>query len=143
MSVTEKTPFDEAEWQAQERALRGTLPHDIDPRDTSYRRVVDALRSSPRSEPPADFAADVAKRVARHEAGIERLLSRILLAAFVVLSAILLAIHGGTAWQALNQGMADGGSGWVLAGAGCVALSWIASRVLGWVVGAGRRARVA
>jgi hypothetical protein len=64
-------------------------------------------------------------------------------AAFVVLSAILMAIHGGTAWQALNQGMADGGSGWVLAGAGCVALSWVASRVLVWVLGAGGRAQVA
>ncbi len=143
MSVTDNSPIDEAEWQAQERALRPAPGHATHQLDASYRLVANALRSSPRSEPPVDFAADVAGRVVSPEAGFESLLSRILMAAFVVLLAITGAIYGGELWQALGQEMGDGGSAWILAVVACVALSWFGGRLLGLTVNAGRRTQAA
>lgn len=151
MRVTDTTPIDDAEWQAQERGLRAARGRDAGAPDASeleaaaasYRVIAKALRSSPRSEPPADFAADVVRRVASHEAGLERLVSRILLAVFLVASTIVGAVYGQQWWQGLNQEPNDGMSGWVLAAVGCVTLSWLCGRLLELAALAGDRRQVA
>ncbi|MCW4454385.1 hypothetical protein OK348_06210 [Flavobacterium sp. MXW15] len=133
MSMTHKSPIDENEWQAQERGMRAARDHapaGTDAATADYRIVAEALMSAPRSAPPADFATGVAGHIARHDAGIERLLSRILLAAFLLVSIVAGVLYGDHAWQSLQQALGGEVVEWMLAGAGCVVLSWICSLLL-------------
>ncbi len=133
MNTSGKPPIDEAEWQAQERGMRAAREGDalgMNGLAEDYAIVARALVSPPRSEPPADFAADVAEHITRHEAGRERLWSRILLAASVLASIVVCARYGGPWWQPLRQSFDNDASGWMLAVAGCVALSWAARQLL-------------
>ncbi len=139
MGVTGKTSVDEAEWQAQERALHAAHECHADGRDVSYRFIAKTVRSMSRNEPPADFAADVVKHVASQEAGFERPLSQLLLAVFLVASVAVAVVCGGQLWQTPPQGFVDGASGWALAAAGCASLSWLGSRLLGLAVHADGR----
>lgn len=146
MSNTDKALIEESEWEAQERGLRAALGRDastLDAAAVNYRVVARALMSIPRSEPPEDFAADVVKRVARHDAGIERHLSRFLLALFVVVSSLVGVLYGELWWQALHHTLRDDARGWVLAGIGCVTISWICSLLLQQAIHAAEPRRVA
>lgn len=132
MSSTNKPQIDPNEWDAQERGLRAALGQPADGLDataTSYRLVAEAVISMPHTQPPADFAADVVQRVARHEAGLERLLSRVLLVVFLI-ACVFVAVHYGEPWwQALHLALDGEAMAWLLAGAGCMAVSWLCGRL--------------
>lgn len=129
MSMTGKPVLDEREWQAQERGMRAAQRDDTsatDPQVANYRVVAQALRSAPHSQPPADFAAAVARlAAARSDAGLERVLSRMLLAVFVVSSVVVTALYGGRWWQSVHQTLGGDALAWLLAGMGCLAVSWL------------------
>lgn len=122
-----QAPIDPAEWDAQERGLRASRlgrPEFADGADASYRRVADALRSQPLGVPPHDFAASVAARV---EAGarFERSLTIVLAMVLAATALVTLAIYGGSSWSALQQAFGHAAMAWVMAGLGCVGLSWV------------------
>lgn len=127
MRVTDTTPIDDAEWQAQERGLRAARDsvHAADGLDASYRLIAQAVQSAPGCEPPVDFAAAVVAHVASNEAGFERWLSQLLLAVFLVASGIVAVVYGGELWQTMQQGLGEGASGWIVAAITCAALSWM------------------
>ncbi len=132
MNTTDEPLIAPGEWEAQERGMRAASGRDaggMDRAAANYRVVAGAVMSVPRSGPPQDFAADVVKRVARHEAGLERLLSRMLLVAFLIACVIVGVHYGEPWWRALHQAFHGDALGWVLAGMGCVAVSWL-GRVL-------------
>lgn len=130
MRVNDNSPIDDAEWQAQEHALREAPGRIADRRDAAYRLIATAVQSSPRSGPPVDFAADVASLVATHEAGFERLLSRTLIALFLTALAIFGAVYGGDLWRAVSYGYGGGALGWASIVAACVGVSWAASSLI-------------
>jgi hypothetical protein len=135
MSKVDESGIDETEWAAQERGMRAAPAADaggLDPAAGTYRIVAEALASMPRSHPPADFAADVLQRVVHSEAGLERPLSRVLLAVFLMVSAGVAVLYAGPAWLLLQQALDSDALGWVLAGMGCLALSWTGNRALGF-----------
>ncbi|MBN6152173.1 hypothetical protein JR065_17660 [Xanthomonas sp. AmX2] len=132
MNMTDKRLDDETEWEAQERgrrAARGREAGGMDAADADYRIVAQALASAPLAGPPADFAAGVAERVARHDAGIERAMSRILLAVFAIALLGVGVRYGAQGWQPLRYALGEVSLGWLLAGAGCVILSWTGRRL--------------
>lgn len=132
MNSSKDAPLDEREWEIQERAMRGTHDHrepDPDPASASYRRVADALVSAPHAEPPTDFASTVALQIAQQNAGIERMLCRGLFVTLAASAVVVTALYGGQWWQALQGALDDGTLQWVLAGAGCMALSWMISQL--------------
>lgn len=132
MNMTDKPLDDEAEWAAQERGRRATLGREaggMDAADADYRIVAQALASTRLGAPPADFAAGLAARVARHDAGIERAMSRILLAVFAIALLGAGARYGAQGWQPLRHVLGDVSLAWLLAGAGCVILSWAGRRL--------------
>lgn len=128
MNSRKEGQVDEREWEMQERGLRamrdgGTARND--PAAESYRRVAAALDCAPRSEPPRDFASEMAMQIARQNAGIERALFRGLFLLLAVSALIVTALYGGQWWQAMQATLTDGALQWILAGAGCMALSWM------------------
>lgn len=138
MSMTREPPIDEREWQAQERgmrAARGQASAETDTSNTAgtadmptahYRAVAHALRTAPGSEPPIDFAISVAGLATpRSDAGLERTLSRILLAVFAVSSLVVLALYAPRGWQSVRQAFDGDGLAWLLAGIGCLLVSWV------------------
>lgn len=132
MSTPDRPSLDEHEWQAQERALqaaRGRAANGSDPTAAHYRIVAEALISLPRSGPPSDFAAAVTECIARYDAGWEGRLSRILLAVLAIASIAMGALYGEQWWRPFRQTLGDDALGWVLAGAGCVMLSWVFGRL--------------
>jgi len=133
MNTTNQPIIDECEWEAQERGMRaaaGDGPDGMDPAAATYRVVAEALATLPRSEPPADFAAGVSRQIARSDAGLERPLSRILLVVFVMALALVGVLFGEPAWQLLRQALGGDAQGWLLAGMGCLALSWLGGRAI-------------
>jgi hypothetical protein len=130
----EATPFDEREWQLQERALReereGSVAGD-DPAVADYRKVARALRTPLDVELPADFAARVAARVAaRHgaESRLEQVLTHALLGA-LALAAVVVSMQYGGNWlrdslALLPAGHWELGLQWGLAVVACLGLSW-------------------
>ena len=123
---------DEHEWELQERAMRAARDHrapTTDPAAENYRRVAVALCSAPRNEPPTDFASEMARQIARQNSGIERALFRGLFLTLAASSVVVTALYGGQWWQAVQGISNDGALQWVLAGTGCVALSWMISRL--------------
>jgi hypothetical protein len=133
VNTTNQPTIDEREWEAQEcgmRAAAGAGPDSMDPAAATYRVVAEALATLPRSEPPADFAACVARQVALSDAGLERPLSRILLVVFVMALAVVGILFGQPAWQLLREALDSDALGWLLAGASCLALSWMGGRAV-------------
>lgn len=128
-SKKEPPPVDEREWESQERGMRAARDDGADTVDAvakSYRRVAMALSSAPRCEPPPDFATAVVAQIANRDAGVERVLFRGLVLALTAASVIVTALYAGRWWQALQEGMLEVGAlQWVVAGMGCVALSWM------------------
>ena len=89
--------FDEAAWQAQEKARR--LEPDA---DADELRITRALRRTPKIDLPFDFAAQVAAK-ARAQAVVESALEQRLLRALVVvfaLSAAVVVAWFGRGWAA-------------------------------------------
>ncbi|MEG3191239.1 hypothetical protein [Lysobacter sp. D1-1-M9] len=128
MNGKQAPPIDDHEWETQERgmrAARGPGKDPMDPAAESYRRVALAVIRAPRREPPADFVAGVVEQVARREAGIERALFRGLLLVLAAASVIVTALYGGQWWRAVQQASAGGALPWIMAGTGCVTLSWM------------------
>jgi len=129
MSTADDPRIDPEEWQAQERGLRAALSGQrAGPEAADYLRIAQAIASAPQSGPPMRFALDVAVRIARHDAGIERWVSRVLLAVLAVAVLALGALFGPAWWSAIEQTAGTAATGWLLAGAGCVAVSWLAAR---------------
>jgi hypothetical protein len=146
MNTTDKHGIDDAEWAAQERGMRAAPDADasgLDAIAATYRVVAEALASMPRSQPPPDFVAEVAKRAARRESGLERPLSRVLLALFLAVSAGMLVLYAEPAWRGLREALGSEALGWVLAGVGCLALSWTGNRAVGYGYHGGQGARPA
>ena len=129
-------PFDEREWQLQERALReerdGAAGGD-EPVLAQYRQVARALRAPLPDALPADFAALVAARAgarARADGRVEQLITQLLLAALAFAGVGTARVYGGDWWRASapllpspqHLGVA---LQWGLAIAGCLGLSWI------------------
>lgn len=132
MSMTRESSIDEREWQAQERGMRAAHGDDAgvagiaDLRTAHYRVVAQALRSTPGTQPPADFASSVARlAVTRSDAGLERVLSQILLVVFAISSLVVVALYGGRWWQSVHQAFGGDTLAWLLAGMGCLVVSWV------------------
>lgn len=132
MSITREPPIDEREWQAQERGMRAAQGDDADVAGTAdlptahYRVVAQALQSTPGSQPPADFASSVAGlAVTRSEAVFERTLSKILLVVFAISSLVVVALYAGRWWQSVHQAFDGDALAWLLAGIGCLVVSWV------------------
>jgi hypothetical protein len=130
----EGPPFDEREWQLQERALREErdgAPTGDDPALADYRTVARALRTPLAIDLPSDFAAQVSARAAaRHaaEGRLEQVLTHALLGA-LALAAVVVSMQYGGSW--LRDGLAllparhwDLGVQWGLAVIACLGLSW-------------------
>lgn len=129
MSTADDPRIDPEEWQAQERGLRAALSGQrAGPDDVDYLRIAEAIASAPQSGPPMRFARDVALRIARHDAGIERWVSRVLLAVLAIAALAVGTLFGPAWWSAIEQAAGRAATGWLLAGAGCVAVSWLAAR---------------
>jgi len=133
------TPFDEREWQLQERALREErdgAPTSDDPALADYRRVSRALRAPLPVDLPFDFAAQVSARVAaRHaaEGRLEQVLTHALLGALALASVVVSLQYGGS-WlrdslALLPAGRWDLGLQWGLAVIACLGLSWSMEQV--------------
>lgn len=129
MSSADDPRIDPEEWQAQERGLRAALSGQrAGPEATDYLRIAQAIACAPQSGPPMRFARDVAVRIARHDAGIERWVSRVLLAVLAIAVLALGALFGPAWWSTVERTAGSAATGWLLAGAACVALSWLAGR---------------
>lgn len=130
----------EAEWQAQERALRderagSPLPVG-DARRAEYRLVSRALRHPPLDPVPFDFARTVAARVARATDGddrLERLLLRVLVGLLAVAGMVIGTVYGSTWAPAVMAAMplpAGELLRWGLAVLACAATTWLLGQVL-------------
>lgn len=129
-----ESPFDEREWQLQERALheeRAGATSGDDPALADYRRVARALRTPLPPDLPADFAVRVAARAEqrrRLQSRVEDVLTQLLLAALGIAGGIVAVQSGGTWLQdatALLPRQALGlGLPWGLAIVACLGLSW-------------------
>jgi hypothetical protein len=129
-----ESPFDEREWQLQERALQeermGAVPGE-DPVLADYRRVARALRSPMPPELPTDFAAHVAARADRRrraQGRLEEVLTQLLLAALGIAGASVV-VESGSAWvraaaELLPHRVLGLGLPWGLAIVACLGLSW-------------------
>ena len=128
MNSKKEFPLDDREWEIQERGMRAARDdgtNAMDPAAECYRRVAIALISTPRCGPPADFARSIVEQIAVRDAGVERALFRSLLLVLAASSVVVTGLYAGQWWQAM-QGMLTGGAlQWVVAGMGCVALSWM------------------
>ncbi|TBR39361.1 MULTISPECIES: hypothetical protein [Dyella] len=122
MSTPDKHDIDEREWAAQERAMRAprhTAPSDE--MEASYRWVARAAASQPLSGPPADFAASMAAAIVGTESRFERLLSRCLFLVFLLVAGVVTLVALKLAGDAMS---ASGDLRWMVAGAGCIAVTW-------------------
>ena len=102
----DRSPIDEARWQAQEQARRGDA--DADPAEL---RVARALRRVPAMDLPADFAARVAS-LARAQAACSVVLEQRLLRGLVLLfglSAAVVVAWFGRGWVAELATILPGG----------------------------------
>lgn len=134
MNIPNQTnDYNEAEWQAQERARLAFRDGAIDLDDRDL-RVSRALRQAPLMDLPLDFAAQVA-RLARAQVAIdlrfEQRLLRVLSVAFGV-SAVVTVAWFGRSWPADFAAALPGGSdavGWSVTVAACALGNW----GLGWL----------
>lgn len=130
----------EAEWQAQEQALRDErrgLPLSTqDARLAEYRLISRALRHPPLDPVPFDFARAVAARASATvdtDDGMERLLLRVLSLAMAVAGAVVAAIYGAQ-WGPAVAGALPLPAGellrWGLVLAACAGMTWMLGQVL-------------
>ncbi|NYF35948.1 hypothetical protein [Stenotrophomonas sp. JAI102] len=127
MSTADEPRIDPEEWQAQERGLRAALSGQrAGPDDVDYLRIAEAIASAPQRGPPMRFAREVALRIACHDAGIERWVSRVLLAVLAIAVLAVGTLFGPEWGRAIEQAAGTAAVGWMMAGVGCVSLSWIA-----------------
>lgn len=127
MSTADEPRIDPEEWQAQETGLRAALGGQrAGPDDVDYLRIAEAIASAPQSGPPMRFAREVALRIARHDVGIERWVSRVLLAVLAIAALAVGTLLGPAWWSAIEQATGTAAVGWMMVGAGCVSLSWLA-----------------
>jgi hypothetical protein len=130
----------EAEWQAQEQAMRDEragIPHSAgDVRRAEYRLISRALRHPPLDPVPFDFARSVAKRataVADADDRVEQLLLRGLVGAMVIAGAVIAAIYGAAWWPAV-AGVLPLPAGellrWGLVLVACAGTTWMLGQVL-------------
>lgn len=134
MSRGKEPGIDEREWEIQERGMRaargrGTVATPADPTAERYRQVAEALISAPRSEPPPDFAAGVVRQIPDRDAGVERALLRALILLLTAASVATIALYGIGWWRAMREALTGGAMQWLMAAAGCAALSWIIGQV--------------
>ena len=135
MSMTREPSMDEREWQSQERGMRAARGHNVGDGDEAdiadlqtahYRVVAQALRSTPNSQPPTNFASSVARlALTRSDAGFERMLAQILLIVSGFSSLVAGALYGGQWWQSVHQAFGGDSRAWLMAGMGCLAVSWV------------------
>ena len=129
MSMPREPSIDEREWQAQERGMHAAQGDDAgvaDLRTAHYHVVANALRSAPGNQPPAGFASSVARLAGtRSDAALERMLSQILLVVFAISSLVVVALYGGRWWQSVHQAFGGDALAWLLAGMGCLVVSWL------------------
>lgn len=135
--------FDDARWQAQERArravARGEGGEGVEP-DARDLRVARALRHAPAVDLPPDFAARVAARAgaqAVEESHFEHALLRGLVLALALAAAVTVAWFGrgwGAALAAVLPGGADAVA-WTTLAAACLLATW------GWNALDGRQPR--
>ncbi|MGH8078103.1 MAG: hypothetical protein ACREPE_12365, partial [Lysobacter sp.] len=82
--------------------------------------------STPGNQPPADVASSVARlAVTRSDAGLERMLSQILLGVFAISSIVVVALYGRRWWQSVLEAIGGDTIAWLVAGAGCLMVSWM------------------
>lgn len=132
MNSKKAPPIDDREWEIQERGMRAAhsrRAEATDPAVECYRRVATALLHAPRSEPPADFASAVVAQVAVRDTGIERALFRSLFVVLAAVSVIVTALYGDQWWRAVQGVPVEGALQWLVAGTGCVALSWMGGQL--------------
>lgn len=129
----------EAEWQAQERALRaerlGLSTHADDATAQNYRAVVRALRKPLPDPLPSDFARQMADQVAARPSNVaaERLESSLilgLLAALAAAALILASLTGHAWWHAAVTLVPSSiiNNPWLLSLATCAAITALLSR---------------
>ena len=138
------TPADtarrDAEWQAQEQALRderaGAPLQAGDARRGEYRLISRALRHPPLDPVPYDFARTVAARavrVADVDDRLERVLLRALVGVMTVAGAVIAAMYGATWWPAVAAALplpAGELLRWGLAVVACAAVTWMFGQLL-------------
>lgn len=120
--------FDEAQWQAQERARQAVREGNADA-DEAELRIARALRAAPPVDLPADFAAQMAALVQEQAAVASRFeqnLLRVLTAVFGLSAAATVAYYG-HGWAAAATQALPGGANtlaWVTLAALCIAGNW-------------------
>ena len=136
-SIDDHVP--EAEWQAQERALRAERPglstHADDESIQGYRAVARALRQPLPDPLPADFARRMANQVAARPSSVtaERLEIRLItgLLAALAAAALVLAVLRGQAWWHATEALLPAsviGNPWLLSLATCAAITAVLGR---------------
>ncbi|TWI10260.1 hypothetical protein [Aerolutibacter ruishenii] len=130
----------EAEWQAQEQALRdertGAPSQAGDARRAEYRLIGRALRHPPLDPVPYDFARTLAARVSRvpdSDDRLERMLLRVLVGVMVVAGAVIGTVYGAAWWPAVTAALplpAGELPRWLLALAACAGTTWLLGQVL-------------
>lgn len=127
--------FDELEWQAQERALRGdrdTGAATDDVLTMHYRRIDAALRHPPLTPLPMDFAASVARQARNARSAsderFERILTQLLIAVMGISAGVICVLYGARWWSALAGAVPGGSGSWLPLIALCVGSHWILER---------------
>ena len=121
-------PFDEAQWQAQERARLAVRDGGADA-DAAELRIARVLRHAPPTDLPGDFAARVAALSQAQAASASRLEQNLLRALTVVfgLSAAATVAYYGRGWAVAFATALPGGAdalNWAAAAALCIAANW-------------------
>jgi hypothetical protein len=123
----------EAEWQAQERALdqerRGVPLDAADPRLAEYRLIARALRNPAMEPMPADLAAQIVQHVSVARGlgeAMERWLLRVLGIGLALAAAVVVAVYGASwapAFADLMPRWSNSSADWSGVVIGCLALS--------------------
>lgn len=121
-------PFDEAQWQAQERARLAARDGGTDA-GAAELRIARALREAPPVGLPADFAAQVAARARAQATAASRLEQNLLRALTIAfgLSAAATVAYYGRDWAAAFVQALPGGTNalaWTAMAALCLAANW-------------------
>ncbi|GAB3752893.1 hypothetical protein [Lysobacter olei] len=130
----------DAEWQAQEQALReeraGIPMQAGDARRAQYRLINRALRHPPLDPVPHDFARTVAARAMRaadSDDRLEQLLLRVLVGVMAVAGAVIVLVYGAPWWPAVAAALplpAGDLLRWGLVLAACAGTTWMLGQVL-------------
>jgi hypothetical protein len=126
--MSQDNAVDEAEWRAQEHAMRALNSDSINlaSKDAQYLRVAKAIASMPLSSIPDDFASNVA-RLARNRADASResMLVNLLLVIFSGCTLWVCATYSATTLHALQRAFGSEAIIWAIAGICCLSGSWL------------------